>query len=388
MKHPYIPYGRQYIDEEDIQAVVEVLKSDYLTTGPKIHEFEKKVADYVGCKYAVCIATGTAALHAACYAANISTDDEVITTPMTFAATSNSIIYLGGKPVFADIDPHTYNIDPLEIEKKITNKTKAIIAVDFTGQPAELFKIKDLAQRHNLIFIEDAAHSLGAEIMDLKGTWHKIGSIAHMTTFSFHPVKHITTAEGGMICTNDPKLYEKLTLFRTHGITRSPELLMDKFHGKWYYEQQLLGYNYRLSDLQAALGISQLNKLDSFIKRRREIAALYDKAFSESTFKNKITIPYQASHTKSSYHIYTLKFNLSAIGKSREEIFNKLSDLNVGVNVHYIPVYYHPYYKSLGYSKGLCPIAEKLYEDIITIPLYPGMSNEDVNYIIKSIKEV
>ncbi|WML32754.1 UDP-4-amino-4,6-dideoxy-N-acetyl-beta-L-altrosamine transaminase [Clostridium sp. OS1-26] len=388
MKHPYIPYGRQYIDEEDIQAVVEVLKSDFLTTGPKIHEFEKKVADYVGCKYAVCIGTGTAALHAACYAANISADDEVITTPMTFAATSNSILYLGGKPVFADIDPHTYNIDPLEIEKKITNKTKAIIAVDFTGQPAELFKIKDLAQRHNLIFIEDASHSLGAEIMDSKGTWHKTGGIAHMTTFSFHPVKHITTAEGGMICTNDPKLYEKLTLFRTHGITRSPELLTDKSHDKWYYEQQLLGYNYRLSDLQAALGISQLNKLDSFIKRRREIAALYDKAFSESTFKNKITIPYQTAHMKSSYHIYILKFNLSAIGKSREEIFNKLSDLNVGVNVHYIPVYYHPYYQSLGYSKGLCPIAEKLYEDIITIPLYPGMSNEDVNYVIKSIKEV
>lgn len=388
MKHPYIPYGRQYIDEEDIEAVIEVLKSDYLTTGPKIHEFEKKVADYVGCKYAVCVATGTAALHAACYAADISADDEVITTPMTFAATSNSILYLGGKPVFADIDPRTYNIDPLEIEKKITKKTKAIIAVDFTGQPAELFKIKDLAQRHNLIFIEDAAHSLGAKIKDSQGNWQKIGSIAHMTTFSFHPVKHITTAEGGMICTNDPKLYEKLTLFRSHGITRSPELLIDKSHSKWYYEQQFLGYNYRLSDLQAALGISQLNKLDSFIKRRREIAALYNKAFSESILKNKITIPYQDPHTKSSYHIYILKFNLSAIGKSRAEILNKLSDLNIGVNVHYIPVYYHPYYQSLGYSKGLCPIAENLYEDIITIPLYPGMSNEDVNYVIKSIKDV
>ncbi|MFL0195323.1 UDP-4-amino-4,6-dideoxy-N-acetyl-beta-L-altrosamine transaminase [Clostridium sp. WILCCON 0269] len=388
MKHPYIPYGHQYIDEQDIQAVLEVLKGDFLTTGPKIHEFEKKVADYVGCKYAVCIANGTAALHAACYAANISDDDEVITTPMTFAATSNSILYLGGKPVFADIDSHTYNIDPLEIEKKITNKTKAIIAVDFTGQPAELFKIKDLAEKRNLIFIEDAAHSLGAEIMDSKKIWHKTGSIAHMTTFSFHPVKHITTAEGGMICTNDPKFYEKLILFRTHGITRSPQLLMDKSHDKWYYEQQFLGYNYRLSDLQAALGISQLNKLDNFIKRRREIAVLYDKAFSERAFKNKITIPYQASHTKSSYHIYILKFNLSAIGKSREEILNKLLDLNIGVNVHYIPVYYHPYYQSLGYSKGLCPIAEKLYEDIITIPLYPGMSDEDVNYVIKNIKEV
>lgn len=388
MKYPYIPYGRQFIDEDDIQAVVDVLKSDYLTTGPKIQEFEKKVADYVGCKYAVCIANGTAALHAACFAAGIGADDEVITTPMTFAATANSILYLGGKPVFADIDPHTYNIAPSEIEKKITSKTKAVIAVDFTGQPAELYKIKALAQRHNLIFIEDAAHSLGAEIMDFQGKWHKIGTIADMTTFSFHPVKHITTAEGGMICTNDPKLYEKLILFRSHGITRSPELLKNKTQGKWFYEQQLLGFNYRLSDLQAALGISQLNKLDSFIKRRREIAAKYDMTFTESTFKNKITIPYQASTTKSSYHIYVLKFNLSAVGKSRKDIFDKLSDLNIGVNVHYIPVYYHPYYQALGYTKGLCPIAEKLYEDIITIPLHPCMSDEDVDYVIKSIKEV
>jgi len=388
LKHPYIPYGRQYIDEEDIQAVVEVLRSDYLTTGPKIQEFEEKVAAYVGCKYTVAIANGTAALHAACYAADINIGDEVITTPLTFAATSNSILYLGGKPIFADINADTYNIDPQEIEKKITNKTKALIAVDFAGQPAELFKIKAIAEKYDLIFIEDAAHSLGAEIMDSKKNWHKIGSIADMTTFSFHPVKHITTAEGGMICTNNPKLYEKLLLFRSHGITRSPELLIDKTHGNWFYEQQFLGYNYRLSDIQAALGISQLKKLDTFIKRRREIATIYNKAFSENSFRDKVTIPFQIENSKSSYHIYILKLKPSSIGKNRNEIFNKLSNLNLGVNVHYIPVYYHPYYQSLGYSKGICPITEKIYEDIITIPLYPGMSDEDVDYVIKSIKEV
>lgn len=388
MKHPFIPYGHQCIDENDIQAVTEVLKSDYLTTGPKIHEFEQKIADYLGCKYAVSIANGTAALHAACYAANIKAGDEVITTPMTFAATSNSILYMQGTPVFADINPYTYNIDPLEIEKKITDKTKAIIAVDYTGQPAELFKIKSIAEKYNLTFIEDGAHSLGAEIKNPQGTWQKIGGFAHMTTFSFHPVKHITTAEGGMICTNDVKLFEKLTLFRTHGITRDKNLLKDKSHGPWYYEQQFLGYNYRLSDLQSALGISQLTKLDNFIQRRRVIASKYDKAFGESTFKNKLTIPYQDPNTKSAYHIYVVKLNLQAIGKTREEILSKLLALNIGVNIHYIPVYYHPYYQALGYTKGICPVAENFYEEIITLPLFPMMSDEDVNYVIESMATV
>lgn len=388
MKHSYIPYGHQSIDEEDIEEVKKTLKSDFLTTGPKVSEFENKISKYAGCKYAVAVANGTAALHAACFAAGISAGDEVITTPITFAATSNSVLYLGGRPVFADIDPLTYNIAPIEIEKKITSKTKAIIAVDFTGQPAELFEIKTLAEKHNLIFIEDAAHSLGAEIKDAFGGWRRVGSIADMTTFSFHPVKPITTAEGGMICTNDDELYEKLKLFMTHGITRETKLLKNKKQGKWYYEQQLLGYNYRLSDLQAALGISQLRKLEKFIDRRRKIAAYYDKAFSENFFENKVTVPYQSINTKSVYHIYVVKFNPAAIGKSRKEIFNELLDLNIGVNVHYIPVYYHPYYKTIGYDSGICPVAEDLYEQIITLPLYPGMSDDDVDYVIESVAKV
>lgn len=388
MQHKFIPYGHQYIDKEDIQSVIDVLKGDYLTTGPKIPEFEKKVADYLGCKYAVAVANGTAALHAASFAAGLKPGDEAITTAMTFAATANSILYMGAKPVFADIDPLTYNISPEDIEKKITAKTKAVIAVDYTGQPVELFKIKAMAKKHNLVFIEDASHSLGAEIKNEEGVWEKTGGIADMTTFSFHPVKHITTAEGGVICTNDYELYKKLDLFRTHGITRNYDLLKDNSQGKWYYEQQLLGFNYRMSDLQAALGISQMNKLDNFVARRRKIARIYDEAFSQEAIVNKVSIPYQATNTKSSYHIYALKFNLPAIGKKRKEIFDELQKLNIGVNVHYIPVYYHPYYKSLGYTKGICPITEDLYEEIITIPLYPAMSDEDVTYVITCISKV
>jgi UDP-4-amino-4,6-dideoxy-N-acetyl-beta-L-altrosamine transaminase len=388
MKHAFIPYGRQCVDEEDIKAVVEVLKSDFLTTGPKVEEFEKKVASYVGSKYAVAVANGTAALHAACFAADINAEDEVITTPMTFAASSNCVLYTGGTPVFADIKPNTYNINPIEIEKKITKKTKAIIAVDFTGQPAELFKIKEMSERNNLVFIEDAAHSIGSEIKSSSGDWQKVGSIAHMTTFSFHPVKHITTAEGGMICTDDEKLFERLKVFRTHGITREISLLQDKSRGKWYYEQQFLGYNYRLSDLQAALGISQLNKLNRFIKRRREIVDRYNNAFTQEDFENRITVPCEENVTKSAYHIYVVRFNIKDIGKSREKILEELLASNIGVNIHYIPVYHHPYYLSLGYKRGLCPVAEQLYEEMCTLPLYPGMSDEDVDYVIDSVRKV
>lgn len=388
MKHSFIPYGHQHIDEEDINAVVEILKSDYLTTGPKISEFEQKIAEYTGCRYAVVVSNGTAALHAACFAAGIKEGDEVITTPMTFAATSNSVLYMGGKPVFADIDPYTYNIDASEIEKKITGKTKAIIAVDFSGQPAELYKIKELAEKYSLVFIEDAAHSLGAEIKNSDGIWQKVGSIANMTTFSFHPVKHITTAEGGMVCTNDPEFYKTLLMFRSHGITRNELLMEDMSHGKWYYEQQFLGYNYRMSDMQAALGVSQFKKLECFLKRRREIAACYDKAFKDNIFKGKITIPYQRPDTKSAYHIYVVRFDLLNTGKSRDEIYNRFLELNIGVNVHYIPVYYHPYYRALGYKKGSCPAAEKLYEESITLPLYPDMSDEDVEYVIESTAQI
>ena len=266
----FIPYGRQWIEKDDIDAVVDVLKSDYVTTGPAVEQFEKTVAKYVGAKYAVAIANGTAALHAACYAAGIGPGDEVITTPITFAASANCALYCGATPVFADIEEDTYNIDPKEIEKKITEKTKAIVAVHFTGQPCKMDEIHAIAKKHKLIVIEDAAHALGA---DYKGK--RVGSMSDMTTFSFHPVKHITTGEGGMIVTNSKKLYDKLILFRSHGITRDAKKL-EKNEGGWYYEQQDLGYNYRITDIQCAIGTSQMKKLDKFVERRRAIAKRYE----------------------------------------------------------------------------------------------------------------
>ena len=380
VRNMYLSYGQQYIDDKDIETVVEVLKSDYLTTGPKVEEFEQKIADYVEAKYAVAISSGTAALHAACFAAEIKEGDEVITTPITFAASANCILYQGGNPVFADIDPITYNINLNDIEKKITDKTKAIIPVDFTGQPVDIDKINYIAKKYDLMIIEDAAHSLGTEY---KG--RRIGSLVDMTTFSFHPVKHITTGEGGMITTNNKEIYEKLKLFRTHGITRDTEILHNKDEGPWYYEQLELGYNYRITDIQCALGISQLNKLDKFLKRRREIVEKYNKYLKDI---DGIRIPQQAEFSNSSWHIYVIKIELEKLKVGRKKIFEALKAENIGVNVHYIPVYYHPYYQKLGYKKGLCPNAEKLYERIITLPLFPKMSGEDVEDVVMALDKV
>lgn len=380
VRDTYLPYGQQWVDNDDIEEVVKVLKSDYLTTGPKIEEFEEKFARYIGTKYAVCISNGTAALHAACFAAGIKEGDEVITTPITFAASANCILYQGGKPVFADIDSNTYNIDPKDIEKRITDKTKAIIPVDFTGQPVNIDEINDIAKKYDLMVIEDGAHSLGAEY---KGK--KTGSLVDMTTFSFHPVKHITTGEGGMITTNNKELYEKLKLFRTHGITRDKEILHNKNEGSWYYEQLELGYNYRITDIQCALGISQLNKIDKFLRRRREIAEKYNEYLKDI---DGIVLPYQEEYIKSSWHLYVIQLELEKFKVGRREIFEALKAENIGVNVHYIPVYYHPYYQKLGYKKGLCPNAEKLYERIITIPLYPKMSDKDVEDVVNGIEKV
>ncbi|NLK97753.1 MAG: UDP-4-amino-4,6-dideoxy-N-acetyl-beta-L-altrosamine transaminase [Epulopiscium sp.] len=379
MRDDFLPYGRQWIDEDDIQAVINVLKSDYLTTGPAIEEFENQLKTITGAKYAVAISNGTAALHAACFAAGIGEGDEVITTPMTFAATSNAVLYCGGTPVFADINPETYNIDPKDIRRKITNKTKGIIPVHYTGQPCDMDEIMQIAKEHNLIVIEDAAHALGAEY---KG--RKIGSIGDMTTFSFHPVKPVTTGEGGAITTNDEELYQKLMLFRSHGITRDREMLLND-NAAWYYEQHVLGYNYRMTDIQAALGCSQLNKLESFLQKRREYAEMYNEAFKDL---DGVIIQKQLNDTLSGWHLYVLQLDTDKIRPDRRVIFDELRIHNIGVNVHYIPVYYHPYYQKLGYKKGLCPNAEKLYDRIITLPLFPKMSKEDIMYVIKIVKEL
>jgi len=380
MRETFLPYGRQWLDEDDIQAVVQVLQSDYLTTGPKILEFEKAFAQYVGAKYAVAIANGTAALHAACFAAGIKEGDEVITTPITFAASANSVLYCGGKPVFVDINPNTYNIDPDEIRKRITSKTKAIIPVHFTGQPCNMKEIGNIAMEYNLIVIEDAAHAVGA---DYKGK--AIGSISDMTTFSFHPVKHITTGEGGMITTNDRQLYNKLLLFRSHGITRNRDLMIEEYQGPWYYEQLELGYNYRMTDIQAALGLSQLNKVDRFIKRRREIASIYTLAFSEEV--NLIT-PLQQDGCNSSWHLYVIRLNLKDLKCNRRDFFEYMLQENIGVNIHYIPVYKHPYYQKNGYRDVICPNSEQFYDTCISLPIFPKMTNEDVEDVILSVKNI
>lgn len=366
----YIPYGKQSIDEKDIQSVVDVLKSDYLTTGSKVPEFEKKVAGYVGAKYAVAVSNGTAALHAACFAAGINKGDEVITTPLTFAASANCILYCGAKVVFADIDNKTYNISPKEIEKNITSNTKVILPVHYTGQPCDMDAIYDIANKYNFIVIQDAAHALGA---DYKGK--KIGSLPDMTIFSFHPVKHITTGEGGMILTNNENFYKRLILFRSHGITRDKYLLNNN-EGDWYYEQQILGYNYRITDIQCALGISQMDKLDAFITKRRFLVERYNNAFENI---KGVRIPFTMNGCNSSWHLYVIQV------ENRKLVFDNLRKANIGVNVHYIPVYKHPFYQENGYGNVICENTEKVYRHIISLPLYPSLTTKQQDYVIEKV---
>lgn len=373
-------YGHQWIDDSDISSVVEVLKSDYLTCGPKISELEKKLCDVTGGKYAVVVSNGTAALHIACLAAGIGEGDEVITTPITFAASANCALYCGAVPVFADICPDTYNISPEDIERKITERTKAVIAVDFTGQAVQIDEIRAICKRHNLILIEDGAHSIGT-----KYNGKRVGSLADMTTFSFHPVKTITGGEGGAILTNSEELYQKLLLYRTHGITKDSELFLEQADGPWYYEQIELGYNYRMTDIQAALICSQLDKLSQFVSRRKAIVKMYDEAFREVP---EIIVQREIEESDTARHLYIIQLELSKLKVGRAEIFQALRAENVCCNVHYIPVYYFPYYKKHGYSRGLCPNAEKLYEGIISIPLYYSMSDEDVESVIHAVRKV
>lgn len=375
-----IHYGHQYIDDADIQAVVEVLKSDYLTCGPKIEELEQKLCALTGAKYAVVCANGTAALHIAALSAGVGEGDEVITTPITFAASANCALYCGARPVFADIDPATYNIDPEKVEALITSKTKAVVAVDYTGQSAALDPLREICKKHDLILIEDGAHVIGTKY---KGKPN--GSISDMTTFSFHPVKTVTGGEGGAVLTNDEALYEKLLLYRAHGITRKEELMEHVSDGPWYYEQIALGYNYRMTDMQAALIISQLDKLPQFSRRRKEIVKRYDQAFSENP---ALFVQREIPESDTTRHLYILRLVPERLKIDRKQFFAALAAENVCCNVHYIPTYYFPYYEKLGYRRGLCPNAEKLYEELITLPLYYGMSDEDVESVIEAVLKI
>lgn len=376
-----IYYGRQFVDESDIAAVAKVLRSDFLTCGPKIGEMEQTLTVYTGAKYAVAVSNGTAALHCACLAAGIGPGDEVITTPITFAASANCALYCGAKPVFADIDPDTYNIDSASIRACITKRTKAVVAVDFTGQVVDYEAIRAICDEYGLVFIEDAAHSLGT-----KYNGRQVGSLADMTTFSFHPVKTITGGEGGAILTNSEEYHKKLVLAHAHGITHEEEWMMDAPHeGPWYYEQVELGFNYRITDFQAALIISQMKKLDRFIARRKEIVSRYDEAFSEIP---ELILQREIPQSDTCHHLYIIRLDLTKLNCTRREFFDAMSAENVQCQIHYVPVYWFPYYRKLGYEKGLCPKAEEIYKGIMSIPLYPGMTDRDVEDVIQAVKKV
>ena len=374
-------YGRQWIDEDDIKAVTDVLRSDYLTCGPKVSELERVLENYTSARHAVAVSNGTAALHCACMAAGIGEGDEVITTPLTFAASANCALYCGARPVFADINPETYNIDPESIRKCITPRTKAVIAVDFTGQVVEYEAIRAICDEYNLVFIEDAAHSIGSSY-----NGKKVGSLADMTTFSFHPVKTVTSGEGGAILTDSDEYYEKLALAHTHGITHDEKLMEEAPHeGPWYYEEISLGYNYRITDIQAALLISQMDKLDKFAARRKEIVARYNEAFSGL---DGIVVQKEIAQSDTCRHLYIIRLDKEKLSCTRREFFDAMAGENIQCQVHYVPVYLFPYYKHMGYEKGLCPNAEAVYEGIMSIPLYPKLTDDDVEDVIAAVTKV
>lgn len=376
-----ISYGRQWVDEDDIKAVTDVLRSDYLTCGPYVTKLEEELCKVAGAEHAVAVSNGTAALHIACIAAGIGEGDEVIVPPLTFAASANCILYCGGKPVFADVDEETYNIDPSSIEAHITDKTKAIVAVDFTGQAVDHRRIRNICDKYNLIFIEDAAHAIGTEY-DKK----PVGSLADMTCFSFHPVKTVTSGEGGAVVTNDDNLYTKLVLAHTHGITHDESLMEEAPHeGPWYYEMISLGYNYRLTDIQSALLVSQLHKLSSFKKRRQEIVKKYNEAFEGM---EGLIVQKEIPESDTCRHLYIIRLDLPKLSCTRREFFDAMRAEGINCQIHYVPTYFFPYYRHLGYERGLCPVAEKIYEGIMSIPLYPKLTDDEVEYVIDTTKSL
>ena len=376
-------YGHQYIDDSDIQAVVDVLKSDYLTQGPAVERFEQEICQITGAKYCVAVSNATAGLHIAVAALGLEAGVEGITTPNTFLSSANCMIYNGIKTVFADINPKTYDIDSSEIEKHITEKTKLLIPVHFAGLPCDMENISKLAKKNRLHIIEDAAHAIGSQYED--GSYVGNCRYSDMTVFSFHPVKTITTGEGGAVTTNDEGLYKKLLMLRSHGTTKDPELLTAT-PGPWYYEMQMLGFNYRMTDMQGALGYSQLQKLPFFKKRRREIVAQYNQAFGEMDY---LKTPYEPENVSSCFHLYAVQIDFGALGKGRRQVMQELVEKGVGTQVHYIPVHCQPYYKGMfGYKAGDYPKAEEYYAKALSLPLFPGMSNDDVKLVIDAVKEV
>lgn len=375
-----VSYGKQYIDEEDIAAVTEALQGEEITGGPKIDELEKMICEVTGAKYAVAVANGTAALHLAAMAAGVQAGDEVIVSSITFAASANCVLYCGAMPVFADIRPDTYNIDPASVRSLITPETKGIVAVDFTGQSVENDELRAICKEHNLFFIEDAAHAIGTKY---KG--RPVGSLADMTCFSFHPVKTVTGGEGGAITTNDEQLYRRLMRLRSHGITRNRDEMVHPTDAEWYNEQVELGYNYRLTAFQAALVCSQLKKLSLFSQRRKEIVERYNEAFRDMP---EIFVQKEIPQSETTRHLYILRLNLDRLNCDRRQFFDALWAENIHPQVHYLPVYWHSYYEGMGYVKGLCPNAEAYYNEVMSIPLYYTLTDDDVEDVICAVKKV
>jgi perosamine synthetase len=375
----FLPYGRQCVDEEDIAAVIAVLRSDWLTTGPVVEAFENDIARFTGALHAVAVSSGTAALHAAMYALEIGPGDEVIVPSLTFAATVNAVLFRGGTPVFADIDPDTFCIDPARVKERITPRTRAVIAVDYAGQPCDYDELRRITDSHGLALVADACHSLGAEYRS-----RKVGALADLTVFSFHPVKHITTGEGGMTVTDKPRLAERMRMFRNHGITNDHRQRSES--GTWFYEMEDLGYNYRLTDIQCALGRSQLHKLPGWLARRREIAARYDACFRNSGVVEPVAVAAGNCHA---YHLYVVRVQGGNPAAKRARVFSGLRQAGIGANVHYIPVHLHPFYRrNFSTGPGLCPIAEDGYERVLSLPMFPQLTDSETDYVAETLLRV
>ena len=376
MSFPVLPYGRQSIDETDIEGVVAALKSDWLTTGPKVDAFEEKFVELLGVDHAVAVSSGTAALHCAMHALGIGPGDEVIVPPLTFAATANCVVFQGGVPVFADVDPKTLLLDPVQVDRKISRKTKAIIAVDYAGQPCDYDALDSIAKSKNIPIVADACHSLGAQYKD-----RTVGTLADISVFSFHPVKHITTGEGGMVVTANSEWAQRIRRFRNHGI--SSDFKQRAHEGSWFYEMVELGFNYRLTDFQSALGISQLGKLSGFVRKRQAIADIYNQAFASVQGVSPLAVRSDVAHA---YHLYVTRIASETLGITREALFAALRAEGIGVNVHYIPVHLHPYYRQkFGTGRGLCPVAEEAYERILSLPVFPSMAVGEVDRVVSAV---